>query len=264
VRFNLGRQEIRRRQAPAFLKQLRLTLSPFLPRPLEQCRVLDVGCGWGHLALELARVGCDVVGIDPSDEMLALARATARDEGLENARFRCEALESLAEREAYDLAVLDNVFEHMADQAGSLRALERSLRPGGVAFLIVPNKIWPLEVHYHLPFLSYLPLPLANRYLRLTRRGTDYRDASYAPSYLGLCRLLRRFPAFEFRFTVPGDVTLALGGRSWRYRWGAAALRRFPALWAVSKTLVVVLIKRAARAADAPPQSSGAFPAPGS
>jgi 2-polyprenyl-3-methyl-5-hydroxy-6-metoxy-1,4-benzoquinol methylase len=244
VRFNRERQELRRRLAPAFVRQLRLTVGCFLPRPLEACRVIDVGCGWGHLARELAREGCDVVGIEPSQELLESARGAAREEGLGNVEFRRATLDSLDERDAYDLAILDNVFEHIPDQPAALRGLERCLRPGGVAFLIIPNKLWPLEVHYRLPFLAYLPLPLADAYLRLTGRGTSYADASYAPTYPGLRRMLRRFPAFEAHFVLPGDVTLAQGGASRLYRWGVAALRRFPSLWTVSKTLLVVLVKR--------------------
>src|SRR5213593_1276424 len=38
--------------------------------------ILDVGCGWGYLSLELAREGHDVQGIDSSKEMIEVARRT--------------------------------------------------------------------------------------------------------------------------------------------------------------------------------------------
>ncbi|RVW03551.1 class I SAM-dependent methyltransferase [Rhodococcus spongiicola] len=44
-----------------------------LERPLEGI-VLDVGCGLGHVTADLAGRGLDVVGIDPSREMLGIAR----------------------------------------------------------------------------------------------------------------------------------------------------------------------------------------------
>jgi SAM-dependent methyltransferase len=45
-------------------------------------RVLDIGCGGGLLAEEFARLGCHVVGIDPSPPSIAVAQAHARASGL--------------------------------------------------------------------------------------------------------------------------------------------------------------------------------------
>ena len=44
-------------------------------QPLD--RLLEIGCGTGDEALELAKRGCEVVAIDPSEEMLNLARRKA-------------------------------------------------------------------------------------------------------------------------------------------------------------------------------------------
>jgi len=44
--------------------------------------VLDIGCGGGLLAEEFARLGCTVMGVDPSEESLVAARAHAADQGL--------------------------------------------------------------------------------------------------------------------------------------------------------------------------------------
>jgi hypothetical protein len=96
-----------------------------------------------------------------------------------------------------------------------------------------------------LPFLSYLPLSLANRYLRWTGRGTDYTDASYAPTYWRLNRLLRARPELEYHYVLPADVALTTAGGSWLYRTGIAAIRRWPALWAISKAFLVIVVKHA-------------------
>ena len=42
-------------------------------------RVLDIGCGTGHVTAELARGGLDVVGLDPSEAMLGIARRSHPD-----------------------------------------------------------------------------------------------------------------------------------------------------------------------------------------
>jgi hypothetical protein len=148
-------------------------------------------------------------------------------------------------RAPFDLAVMDNVLEHIEDQREALHQMSSLLALGGVAFLLIPNKLWPIEVHYKLPFLSYLPLPAANLYLRASGRGRDYRDASYAPTYLGLQGLLRERPELDARFTLPADTSLAQGGASTTYRLGTELIRRWPALWAISKSFLVLAKKMA-------------------
>jgi hypothetical protein len=108
----------------------------------------------------------------------------------------------------------------------------------------MPNRLWPREVHYGLPFLSWLPLPLANRYLRWSGRGTDYTDASYARTYWSLRRHLNTHD-WTWRFTLPADPTSTHLGTPLHYRVGMAALRRAPALWAISKAHLVIAKKPA-------------------
>lgn len=234
----------RERLAAGFSRQILDTVRPFMRISDERLVVADVGCGYGFTAAELAKRCRRVVGIEPSAALYEAARALRESRGLENLEIRHASAADLAESEAYDLAVLDNVLEHIADQPRALARISAALRPGGALFVIVPNKLWPLEVHYELPFLSYLPLSVANRYLRLTRRGTDYTDASFAPTWLGLRRLLAARPELAWRFVLPADMSLATFGGSLQYRLGAAALRRFPCLWVISKMFVVVAVKQ--------------------
>jgi 2-polyprenyl-3-methyl-5-hydroxy-6-metoxy-1,4-benzoquinol methylase len=227
-------------QAAAFARQILSTTEPFLPaRPL---RVLDVGCGYGHTSVELARSCERVVGIEPS-ELAVKGREVAASSGLANVEIRCQSIYDLAERDAFDLIVLDNVFEHLPDQRRALEVLSAALAPGGAMYLLMPNKLWPMEVHYRLPFLSYLPLPLANAYLRASGRGTDYTDASYAPTYFGLRRLLDARRELSYQFVLPADLALTASGAALHYKLGAAAIQRFPLLWAISKAFLVIAVK---------------------
>jgi SAM-dependent methyltransferase len=233
----------RSRLAEGFARQIELTAGPRLDRPLAECNAIDIGCGYGYTAAELATRCRRVVGIEPNAALAAQAGNTVAARGLHNLEIRQQEIGELPDVAAFDLAIMDNVLEHIEDQRGALRRLSQCLRPGGVAFLLVPNRYWPIEVHYKLPFLSYLPLSVATSYLRLSGRGTDYRDASYAPSYLRLQRLLRERPELDARLTLPADVGLAEGGGSPAYRAGVALLRRFPAMWAISKAFLVVAKK---------------------
>ncbi|MCS6977881.1 MAG: class I SAM-dependent methyltransferase [Gemmatales bacterium] len=228
-------------RAADFARQIVETCKPFAASPPESWEVLDVGCGYGHTAAELAKVCRSVTGIEPSEPLAREAIRLAAD--IPNLTIRQASVYDLEPKPLYDLIVLDNVFEHLPDQPGALAILSGCLRPQGVLYLLMPNKLWPMEVHYHLPFLSYLPLSWANRYLRWTGRGTDYTDASYAPTYWRLRRLLRERPELRFQFVLPANLAWTTAGAKWHYRLGVAALKRFPSLWAISKAFLVVAVK---------------------
>ena len=54
--------------------RMRATLLDFLPADLRGCRLLDAGCGTGALAVEAAKRGADVVAVDLSPTLVALAQ----------------------------------------------------------------------------------------------------------------------------------------------------------------------------------------------
>ncbi|WP_414833749.1 magnesium protoporphyrin IX methyltransferase [Afifella sp. YEN Y35] len=60
--------------------QMRATLLSYLPDDLSGLRLLDAGCGTGALSLEAARRGGDIVAIDLSPSLVALAKERTRDE----------------------------------------------------------------------------------------------------------------------------------------------------------------------------------------
>jgi 2-polyprenyl-3-methyl-5-hydroxy-6-metoxy-1,4-benzoquinol methylase len=244
--YDRGAKCMRHREtlAGGFAQQVLATMSPFLTCAESDIELLDVGCGYGFTTLELAKRCRRVVGIEPNHALYEAAVALRSGSGQANLEIRHASADELLDGEAFDVVVLDNVLEHIADQERALERISAALKPRGAILIIVPNKLWPLEVHYDLPFLSYLPLFLANRYLRLSGRGTDYSDASYAPTWLGLRRLFAARPELSYRFVVPADLSLATLGRSLHYRLGVSALRRVPCLWVVSKMFVVVAVKR--------------------
>jgi SAM-dependent methyltransferase len=141
------------------------------------------------------------------------------------------------------LVVLDNIYEHLPDHALALDRISRALRPGGVLYLLAPNRVWPLEVHYGVPFLSWPPLPIANQYLRWTGRGTDYSDACYAPTYRGFAKEMRDHPELVWQCVLPGDPTATKAGAPVHYRTGMWLLRRYPWMWSISEALLVVAVK---------------------
>lgn len=238
--FSSSRGELAERLA----SQILATTAPWLSKDETRLDVLDVGSGYGTTAIALSRRCASVVGCEPAEALHHSAVARLDEVPHGKVQLTLAGVEDLDYFEQFDLVVLDNVYEHLPNQRTALETLVRAMRPGGVLYILVPNKLWPVEAHYDLLFLSWLPLRIANLYLRMARKGTSYEDASYAPTYWGLARALRR-SGLEFDYVLPAVPDATVAGAPWHYRLGMAALRRMPALWCVSKALLVVARKPA-------------------
>jgi SAM-dependent methyltransferase len=104
------------------------------PEPGE--RVVDIGCGAGFdTVLAADRVGPSgrVVGVDMTAEMLAKARRTAGELGLNHVEIREGLAEQLPVDDAWaDVVIANGVINLCADKAAVFAEIRRVLRPGGV------------------------------------------------------------------------------------------------------------------------------------
>ncbi|MDE8348640.1 MAG: cyclopropane-fatty-acyl-phospholipid synthase [Acidocella sp.] len=99
--------------------------------------VLDIGCGWGGMALTLAReFGAKVTGITLSAEQLQEARARATAEGLSE-RVNFELMDYRAVTQKFDRIVSVGMFEHVGlpNYSTYFETIKRCLKPEGVALL---------------------------------------------------------------------------------------------------------------------------------
>jgi cyclopropane-fatty-acyl-phospholipid synthase len=122
-------------EAAQLAKKRHIAAKLCLDRPgLE---VLDIGCGWGGMALTLARdFGARVTGITLSREQLTEARARAAAEGLQD-RVTFELLDYRALQQRFDRIVSVGMFEHVGVgyYGDFFNAVARCLKPDGVALL---------------------------------------------------------------------------------------------------------------------------------
>jgi demethylmenaquinone methyltransferase/2-methoxy-6-polyprenyl-1,4-benzoquinol methylase len=141
-------------------------------------RALDVATGTGDLAIELARRGASVTGLDFAEAMLEVARAKAPHVAFD----RGDALALPYEDAAFDAATVGFGARNFSDLDRGLREMTRVVRPGGrvVVLEITTPARAPLSWFFRLWFDRLVPM--------LGRLAAEPDAYTYLPSSV------RRFP----------------------------------------------------------------------
>lgn len=195
---------------------------------LEGARILDVGCGIGTYVRKLREFSEHAYGIDV--DPARLRRATTG--GL---------FVAVSERlpfadNAFDMVLLNEVIEHVRDDAETLSEACRVARSGGHVVVYAPNRLYPFETHGvylgkryvfgNIPLVNYLPDALRRRLAPHVRAYTSG----------GLRRLVNELPAEVVTHTqvYPGFDNIAERSRALAsllrrvlYRLEGTALRAF-------------------------------------
>jgi 2-polyprenyl-6-hydroxyphenyl methylase / 3-demethylubiquinone-9 3-methyltransferase len=109
-------------------------------RPLDDLRILDIGCGGGLLSEPLARMGAQVVGVDPARANVETARIHASESGVP-VDYRCTTAEALdAAGERFDLVLAMEVVEHVADVDLFTASCAAMVKPGGLLVMATLNR----------------------------------------------------------------------------------------------------------------------------
>lgn len=113
---------------------------PKAPRPLVGLRLLDIGCGGGLLSEPLARMGAEVVGVDPARANVETARIHAEQTGTV-VDYRQGTAEDLhAAGETFDAVLAMEVVEHVTDVKLFIGTCCAMVRPGGHLFAATINR----------------------------------------------------------------------------------------------------------------------------
>jgi SAM-dependent methyltransferase len=187
-------EQHRRTKARKILSVLR----HFLGRDdLDGLLAADIGCSAGFIADELAAAGAHTLGLDIDVPGLA----AAHDRFGPHVAFLCAAGERMPlPDKSLDVVVFNHIYEHVVDPDAVIADIHRVLKPDGVAYLGLGNKHQIVEPHYRLPFLSWLPRRLADRYVRAFGRADEYYEQYRTRA--GLRRMLAGFTVWDYTLPV--------------------------------------------------------------
>lgn len=136
---------------------------------LSGLKILDVGCGVGIFSEGLAKDGAVVVGIDPAEKLIEVARnhleQTKKSHPSVNLTYLCELVQDHAiEHEGeYDAVVASEVVEHVPDVDFFMKHCIKALKPGGSIFITTFNRT------FNSIFFGWI---WAEWILKMTPRGT--------------------------------------------------------------------------------------------
>ncbi|MBX3584332.1 MAG: bifunctional 2-polyprenyl-6-hydroxyphenol methylase/3-demethylubiquinol 3-O-methyltransferase UbiG [Rhizobiaceae bacterium] len=109
-------------------------------RPFQGLHFLDIGCGGGLLCEPMARLGAEVVGVDPSENNIEVARLHAAESRV-NIDYRATTAEALADAgEKFDVVLNMEVVEHVADVGLFVSRCAEMVKPGGIMFVATINR----------------------------------------------------------------------------------------------------------------------------
>lgn len=110
-------------------------------------KALDLCCGTGDVAFALVREGAEVLGVDFSGPMLAVAKQRQERDAVDKVEFvRGDALHLPAADSSVDILTISYGLRNLADFEGGLREMLRVLKPGGrllvLDFGVPDNRFW--------------------------------------------------------------------------------------------------------------------------
>ena len=191
-------------------------------------RVLDVGCGTGRHAIELARRGIDVHGVDISQRFIDIARSRSSDERDPQIRGSGSSLVGVATFERIDARALEFVDEFDAviclcqgafgmmtadgDDDAVVAGLARALRRGGRLALSAFNAYFVVRYHDDAEFDAATGVSHEITEIRSesgAARSVDLWTGCYTPRELRLLLATHGFVVDSISSVEPGAYALA-------------------------------------------------------
>lgn len=116
-------------------------LLKILPLDISK-RILDLACGHGRHANQLAKLGNSVVGLDNNEAFLDIARCNAKENGI-NIEYACKDMRQISYYEEFDIILLlFTVFGYFNDEENKnvLKNISAALKFGGLLCLDLTNR----------------------------------------------------------------------------------------------------------------------------
>ena len=107
--------------------------------PLENIKILDIGCGGGLLSEPMCRLGAKVTAIDASKKNISVAKLHSKKNNLK-INYICTSPEKLKTNNKFDVILNMEIVEHVEDVNFFLKSCSKLLKKDGIMFVATLNK----------------------------------------------------------------------------------------------------------------------------
>lgn len=135
----------------------------------KNLRVLDVGCGVGNISIEVAKLECNVLGIDNDEKSITYAKQREN----KNCKFKVINAHELKIKEKFDVIIASEVLEHLRHPENLISFASKNLKKDGFLFLSIPNGFGPSE-------LSVMPRRIIGKLLKRVNLYEFARDLRHS------------------------------------------------------------------------------------
>jgi ubiquinone/menaquinone biosynthesis C-methylase UbiE len=161
---------------------------------LQGKTILDLGCGPDPLLQSFQRMVFRMVGLDKEKRYVKQARKSPFLELILGDGTALPFKDA-----SFTFVLCNDVLEHVRDGVAFMKELLRILGHNSAAYIQCANKYQIIEPHFLLPFLSWIPRPLANIYIRTARRGKSY-DQYYPRTRRQLSSLIGKYRTADLTY----------------------------------------------------------------
>lgn len=152
---------------------------------LSECELLDIGTGSGHVISRISQECRSATSVNVEDERVIKEGYTFQQVSDVVLPFKDQS---------FDIVISNQVIEHIPSQLKHMQEIHRVVRDNGIVYMATPSKFAIIEPHFKLPFLSWLPRSLADKYVQAN--GKDHFDV-YPLSMRGLKKLAKNLFSVE-------------------------------------------------------------------
>jgi len=163
---------------------------------LKRAICVDIGCSSGVITNHISDLFRLVVGLEY--DFYALKQHGPLGDNVQ--LIHGDAMRLPVADQSVDFILCLQVYEHVPDAEILVCEMDRVLKPGGVIFFSGPNKGFPIELHYHLPFLHWLPRKWASALLKILGRGDHFYERIYSRNEL--MHLFQRFEILDISVDI--------------------------------------------------------------